>query len=87
MKNRLLFRFARTALRGFIFPAYLLRQWLRIHADPLRVNLPKLGMVLDLAVKQRLRDRRIVHLAVSVAPEADQIHNYVGAKSVAIFQS
>ena len=43
-------------------------------------------MVFDLAIQDRLRDGRIVHLGVSVTTEADEIDDDVGAELVAVLQ-
>ena len=48
-----------------------------------REHLPQRRVVLDRPVHPRLRDRRVVHLAVAVAAVADQVDDDVAAEGVA----
>ncbi len=53
-------------------------------ADGAGVQLPERRVGLDLLVEQRLGDRRVVHLAVAVPAEADQVHHHVALEGEAV---
>ena len=53
-------------------------------ADRLGVEPPRRRVGLDLLVEEGLGDRRVVHLAVAVAAEADEVHHHVALEGVAV---
>ena len=81
--HRLLRHALARDLRGVELGDELLDERLRILPCLLRVNLVEQRVVLDLAIANRLRDRRVVDLRVSVTAEADEIDHDVRAKLVA----
>ena len=56
-------------------------------ANVVGVDFPERRMLFDLPIKKRLRDGRIVDLAVAVTAVADQIDDHVGAERVAVLGS
>ncbi len=70
-------------LRFQQFIAELLHRRREIHAELAGVSLVGGRMIFDLRVEQRLRDCRVVDLAVAVAAEADDVDDDVAAELVA----
>ena len=86
-KSRLLGNGSRVFLCGFIFRADPCDSGLRVRrTNVLRINFPQCRMIFDRLIHQRLGNGGIVYLAVAVTAISDQVHNYVTAKGVAIFE-
>ena len=79
---------ARLGLLGLLLRSVVLvadagRRVAGLEARAPREHLPQRGVGLDRLVHQRLRDRRVVHLAVAVPAVADQVDDRVGPEGVA----
>src|SRR5579883_991681 len=80
----LLCRFAGDRKRSIEFLSQLRDNRGSIQVFLLRVNLPERRMIFDPRIQTRLRNGRIVHFAVAMAAESDQIDNYVACELRAI---
>ncbi len=84
--DRLLLQALAGLLRRIQFRLEFLDVRLRILSRVLRVSLEEQRMIFNLAIEDGLRDRRVIHLGVTVTTEADEVHDGVAAELVAELQ-